>query len=187
MNRALRFTLLGLAVMCPGCGGGGSAMSPETWAHSFCTTLVNLQDGLVPLERSVDEQGSRSDAGKQEFLRALRGGRAVIREAANDLKPLPPPDSDYAARTQSLVESYGYDLDNYVADLDRIERTVVRLSPEKYQQQKQERLRQLALKLVLPLSLSPFVLETVMEVPPGRLRDALNQEAACGELVTEDA
>ena len=65
MNRALRFTLLGLAVMCPGCGGGGSAMSPETWAHSFCTTLVNLQDGLVPLERSVDEQGSRSDAGNK--------------------------------------------------------------------------------------------------------------------------
>lgn len=186
MHRAFRFTPLGLAVASVAACGGGGASSPETWAQSFCATLANLQNGLEPVVRTVDDQRSRGAAGKQELLQALRAGRLVIRDAAADLHALRRPESDYARRTQGLVDSYAYGLDDYATDLDSVERAVVRLPPEKYQLQKNGWALRLGLKLAVPLSLSSEVLSELREVPPGRLRDALDREAACRQ-VREDA
>lgn len=184
---ALRFTLLGLAVVVvvTGCGGGGGSSqvsTPESWAGVVCGTMLRLDVGIRPVVRALDAGG----ADRAQFLESLRLAHDLNRLAAATLMALPPPESSYAPRAQSEVQVYAHDLDGLVTELTQTERRALNTSLATWRRRSGVERRQLAIKLAFSAAVPPYLVTRLGDhLGPGRLRDAIENDPACSRLAKE--
>jgi hypothetical protein len=108
VNRALRFTLLGLAaasaIAATGCGGREETQTLSQWAEKVCNTMGAWQRGDIEtiVDPFTDVMTRSAGLTKSEALDRAAKGRRLIQQLSADLEQLRPTEVDDAWRDAQL-------------------------------------------------------------------------------------